>query len=278
MASFCDDIKLKVTGFDKTEEEIKKTVFRIPEISYECSYEEYYPQTLFSWDEEKIEMKSSKTTTVFITQHYLLLNALMPNLERILVDGQCAPYETLFTGHYLDGYTPTTSYIIKEIDNETGNVLYENKVDTIPNIVHDVHKYEEEHKGEVKYISNKEELLELMEENKRIYEFADPSLKEDEELAFMLVEKCGDNYSCLLDKFKEQRRFQLAAVISKPSLFHSLPKEVLSDFNFLLEACKGNKFCFNYVKDETLKKKIEEALPELVEAKRPGRQFCGFTF
>lgn len=276
MSSWGDMIRLKVTGFDKTEEEIKKTVFRIPEISYECSYEEYYPQQLFSWDEEKIEMKSSKTTTVFITQHYLLLNALMPNLERILVDGQCAPYETLFTGHYLGGYTPTTSYIIKEIDNETGNVLYENKVDTIPNIVHDVQKYEEEHQGEVKYISNKEELLELMEENKRIYEFADPSLKEDEELAFMAVEKCGDNYKHLLDKYKNQRKFQLTAVISSPMQFHYIPQELLKDFDFLIEACRENKYCFSYVEDETLKKKIEEALPELVEPKP--QAFKGFSF
>ena len=212
-------------------------------------------------------MKSSKTTTVFITQHYLLLNALMPNLERILVDGQCAPYETLFTGHYLDGYTPTTSYIIKEIDNETGNVLYESRVDTIPNIVHDVQKYEEEHKGEVKRISNKEELLELMEENKRIYGFADPVLKEDEELALWAVKECGDNYQHLLDKFKNQREFQLAAVISKPMQFHYIPQELLKDFNFLLEACKGNKYCFRYVEDESLKQKLEEALPELVEPK-----------
>lgn len=276
MSSFCDGIKLKVTAFDKTVEEINESGIRIPEISYECSYEEYYPQQLFSWDEEKIEMKSSKTTTVFITQHYLLLNALMPNLERILVDGQCAPCEDCFTGHYLDGYTPTTSYIIKEIDNETGNVLYEKIVDTIPNIVHDVQKYEKEHQGEVKYISNKEELLELMKENKRIYGFADPSLKEDEELAFMAVEKCGDNYYCLLDKFKEQRRFQLAAVISSPMQFHYIPQELLKDFDFLLEACRGNKYCFSYVGDETLKKKIEEALPELVEPKP--QAFKGFSF
>ena len=75
MSSFGDSMKLKVTGFDKSEEEIKQTQFKIPEISYECSYEEYYPQTLFSWNEATIEMKNDKTTTVFITQNYFLLNA-----------------------------------------------------------------------------------------------------------------------------------------------------------------------------------------------------------
>ena len=267
MSSFGDSMKLKVTGFDKSEEEIKKTQFKIPEISYECSYEEYYPQTLFSWDEATIEMKNDKTTTVFITQNYFLLNALMPNLERILVDGQCAPYETLFTGHYLNGYTPTTSYIIKEVDNQTGNVLYEKRVDTIPNIVHDVHKYEEEHINEVKYITSKEELSGLMKENERIYEFASLLLKEDEDLAYKAVKSKGYNYKYLLDKFKAQRKFQLAAFISEPFQIHSFPKEVLNDLEFFIEACKENKNCINYVKDETLKKKIEEVLSELEKSK-----------
>ena len=150
MASYCDGIKLKVTGFDKTEEEIHKTGFVVPEISYERGFEEYYPQWGFTWGEEKVEMKHEKTTTVFITQRYFILEALMPNLEKIWIDGQCAPYEDCFTGHYLDGYDSATSYIIKEIDNETGNVLYEQIVDTIPNIVHDICEYEEEHAGEVK--------------------------------------------------------------------------------------------------------------------------------
>ena len=113
-------------------------------------------------------------------------------------------------------------------------------------------------------------------ENKRIYEFADPVLKEDEELAFMAVEKCGDNYKHLLDKYKNQIKFQLTAVISKPMQFHYIPQELLKDFDFLLEACKGNKYCFSYVKDETLKQKLEEALPELVEL-RP-QKFGKFTF
>ena len=199
----------------------------------------------------------------------------MPNLERILVDGRGAPYEGCFTGHYLHEYTPTTSYIIKEIDNETGNVLYEQIVDTIPNIVHDICEYEEEHAGEVKYISDKEELLLLMETNKMIYEFADQSLKEDEELAFMSVEKCGNNFKYILDKFKEQRRFQLAAFISSPMVIHQLPKETQEDFNFLLEAIKSNEHCIRYIGDQTLRNKIREHLGLPIEEKRT---FGGFSF
>ena len=275
MASYCDGIKLKVTGFDKTEEEIRETGFLVPEISFENCSEVYYPQTMFSWSEETVEMKHSKTTTVFITNYYSLLTALMPNLERILVDGRGAPYEGHFTGHYLHEYTPTTSYIIKEIDNETGNVLYEQIVDTIPNIVHDICEYEEEHAGEVKYISDKEELLLLMETNKMIYEFADQSLKEDEELAFMSVEKCGNNFKYILDKFKEQRRFQLAAFISSPMVIHQLPKETQEDFNFLLEAIKSNEHCIRYIEDQTLRNKIREHFGLPIEGKRT---FGGFSF
>lgn len=275
MASYCDGIKLKVTSFDKTEEEIRETGFLVPEISFENCSEVYYPQTMFSWSEETVEMKHSKTTTVFITNYYSLLTALMPNLERILVDGRGAPYEGCFTGHYLHEYTPTTSYIIKEIDNETGNVLYEQIVDTIPNIVHDICEYEEEHAGEVKYISDKEELLLLMETNKMIYEFADQSLKEDEELAFMSVEKCGNNFKYILDKFKEQRRFQLTAFISSPMVIHQLPKETQEDFNFLLEAIKSNEHCIHYIGDQTLRNKIREHFGLPIEGKRT---FGGFSF
>ena len=275
MASYCDGIKLKVTGFDKTEEEIRETGFLVPEISFENCSEVYYPQTMFSWSEETVEMKHSKTTTVFITNYYSLLTALMPNLERILIDGRGAPYEGHFTGHYLHEYTPTTSYIIKEIDNETGNVLYEQIVDTIPNIVHDICEYEEEHAGEVKYISDKEELLLLMETNKMIYEFADQSLKEDEELSFMSVEKCGNNFKYILDKFKDQRRFQLAAFISSPMVIHQLPKETQEDFNFLLEAIKSNEHCIRYIEDQTLRNKIREHFGLPIEGKRT---FGGFSF
>lgn len=278
MSSWCDGIELKVTGFDKTKEEVEERGFEIPDISYTHCFESYFPQTLFSWDEEEVSVNQGKITTKFMKRHYLLLTALMPNLERILVDGRSAPYETGFSGHYLDDCTQAVTYVIKEIDNDTGEEIYKQEVDTIPNIIHDVYKYEEEHKGEVKYISNKDDLLSLMNENRRVYEFADPVLKEDEELAFMAVERCGDNYKFILDKYKLQRKFQLAAVISNSSLFCSLPKEVLSDFNFLLEACKGNKHCFDYVEDEVLKKQLEEVMPELVEAKQTERNFGGFTF
>ena len=47
MSSFCDGIELKVTGFDKTEEEVRARGFELPEISYITCFEQYYPQTCF---------------------------------------------------------------------------------------------------------------------------------------------------------------------------------------------------------------------------------------
>lgn len=48
MSSWGDILELKVTDFDKTEQEIEKLGFNKPEISYKCSYEDYYPQVLLT--------------------------------------------------------------------------------------------------------------------------------------------------------------------------------------------------------------------------------------
>ena len=261
MGSWGDVLELKVTGFDKTEEEIKKTVFRIPEISYKDSFEEYYPQVLCGWDDETIEIKRSETTTKFTICSYFATTAIMKNLEEILVDGRCAPYESNLKGHYLDdNYCETKSYVIEEIDNKTGKVLYKKEIDTTPNIVHDVHKYEEEHSDEFKPVTDKNKLLELIDLEPKFYDFADESLKEDEELAYKAVEMCGSNYEHILDKYKQRRDFQLVAVVGCPRMFHYLPKERLEDYDFLLEVCEKENCCLRYIENKELKNKIEKEL------------------
>jgi hypothetical protein len=260
MASYCDGIELKVTGFDKTEEEINEEGFSRPEIVYKKNFEEYYPQTAFSWVDEELELKHDKTTTKITIGRYFVATVIMGNLEKILVDGRCAPYEECFKGHYLNDYFETKSYIIEEIDNETGKVLYKKEIDTTPNIVHNVHKYEEEHSDEFKPITDKNTLLELLELNPRFYDFADESLKEDEDLAFEAVQMYGSNYEHILDKYKQKRDFQLMAVVGCPRMFHYLPKERLEDYDFLLDACKCEKYCLSYIENEELKHKIEKEL------------------
>ena len=278
MASYGDDIELKVTAFDKTEEEIKELGFIKPEISYKCSFEEYNPQTLFSWSDSEYAVKNQKTTIKFTICSYFVMTAIMENLEKILVDGRYAPYEDCFKGHYLEDYFGTKSYVIEEIDNETGKVLYKKEIDTTPNIVHDVNKYEEEHSDEFKPIKDKNTLLELIELNPEFYDFADESLKEDEDLAFEAVQMCGSNYEHILDKYKQKRDFQLMAVVGCPRMFHYLPKERLEDYDFLLDACKYEEFCLRYIENEELKNKIEKELEPDKKKQTGTRRFGDYFF
>lgn len=88
----------------------------------------------------------------------------------------------------------------------------------------------------------------------------DESLKEDEELAYKAVEMCGSNYEHVLDKYKQRRDFQLMAVINNPNMLHHLSEERLEDYDFLLEACKKEKYCLSYIENEELKNKIEKEL------------------
>ena len=278
MASFCDGIKLKVTGFDKTEEEINEQGFSRPDIVYKKNFEEYYPKTAFSWVDEDLELKHDETTTKITISMYSVVTAIMGNLEKILVDGRWAPYEERFKGHYLEDCFGTKSYAIEEIDNETGKVLYKKEIDTTPNIVHDVHKYEEEHSDEFKPVADKNTLLELIELNPRFYDFADESLKEDEELAYKAVEMYGSNYKHILDKYKQRRDIQLMAVIKCPSMLYCLPKERLEDYDFLLEACKCEKNCLYYIDNIDLKNKIEKELEPDKEKQTGTRRFGDYFF
>ena len=268
MSSWCESTELKVTKYDKTEEEAG---IKLPDISYIDSFEQYYPQILFSWAEQEIKLKGETTTLSFSVCHYTVLAAIMENLEKILVDGRKAPYEGLFRGHYLsDGDVDTKSYLVKEVDNETGKLLFEKEIDTMPGIVHDVRKYEEEHLKKIKPIFSKEKLLELMEINPAFYSLADVSLKEDEDLAFKAVKDDGENYKHLLEKYKDRRDFQLAAYISDPSIAYLLPKERLSDYVFLLEACEQNNDCFDHIMDEDIKARIKEQVSSIKNLEKIG--------
>ena len=278
MSSWGDILELKVTGFDKTEQEIERLGFKKPEISYKCSFEEYYPQVLFSWDKSELQLKHNETTTKITICWYCVMTAIMENLEKILVDGRCAPYEDSFKGHYLEDYIGTKSYVIEEIDNETGKVLYKKEIDTTPNIVHDVHKYEEEHSDEFKPVADKNKLLELIDLNPEFYDFADDSLKEDEELAYKAVEMYGSNYKHILDKYKQRRDIQLMAVIKCPSMLYCLPKERLEDYDFLLEACKCEKNCLYYIDNIDLKNKIEKELEPDKKKQTGTRRFGDYLF
>lgn len=259
MSSWGDCVELKVTGFDKSGEESR---IKLPNLSYKEAFEEYYPQLDFTWSEWSVKNEERNTTTIFCKCHYTGIPTLMNNLERILVDGRNAPYEDCFHGHYLkENRTSVISYEIKEIDNATGKVLFHQVIDTIPNLVHDVNSWEKENLKEAKIITDKKQMIELLELNPRFYELASETLKEDEELAFMATEGNAWNYEKLNERFKNSKRFQLAAVTKNSSLLHSLPKEVQDDYSFLLDACKKNPYILQYqIRDKALKDRIEKDL------------------
>ena len=168
-----------------------------------------------------------------------------------------------FTGRqnvYMSGQL--LGYKIEEIDNATGKVLFQQEIDTIPNIVHDVDSWEKENLKEAIIITDKKQMIELLDLNSNFYELASETLKEDEELALKAVEGDGWNYDSLIEKFKNSRKFQLAAVTENSALLHSLPKEVLNDYSFILEACKKNYHCLMYKElwGEEIQRRIEKDL------------------
>ena len=80
MSSWGELLELKVTDFDKTEQEIERLGFKKPEISYKCSFEEYYPQVLFSWDKSELQLKHNETTTKITICWYCVMTAIIENL------------------------------------------------------------------------------------------------------------------------------------------------------------------------------------------------------
>ena len=73
----------------------------------------------------------------------------------------------------------------------------------------------------------------------------------------------GANYKFILDKYKQVKEFQLAAITKQSSIFLFLPKENLNDYDFLLEICKCNQYCIQYIRDQEMKNKIKAELEKL---------------
>ena len=131
----------------------------------------------------------------------------------------------------------------------------------MPNVVHDVAAWEKYNLKQPAIVTEKKQMIELMEIKPRVYELADPSLKEDEELAKKAIEGSEFNYEVLAERFKARRDFQLAAVAYYPFMLRVLPKEVLKDYAFLLEACKRNKSILSEdIIDDDIKNRIKKEL------------------
>ena len=264
MSSIGGGWKLKPKGFeiiDDISEEDAREFFGLeyPELSYSYDFESYYPQTSFSWSSESVTLSSGETSTRFTVHSYVVLTAVMENLERIHVDGRNAPYEGSFRGHYLEeGSFDAVTYVIEEIDYDTGEVLSKREIDTHPDIVHDVDAWEKEHLAEKTLVNDKSRMEELLEASPRFYDLCTPSLKEDEQLALKAVKGSGYNYEHLIDRFKERRDFRLLA--AETASLRILPEEVMGDHDFLLEACKKNRDRLYDIDDKGMRKRIEEEL------------------
>ena len=76
--------------------------------------------------------------------------------------------------------------------------MFQQEIDTIPNIVHDVDSWEKENLKEAIIITDKNQMIELLDLNSSFYELASETLKEDEELALKAVE--GDGIMIVLLK------------------------------------------------------------------------------
>ena len=224
-----------------------------PEISIESGGEEYYPQIDFSYGFNSIIVKNRNTTTTYDYCGYTIIKALMPNLKEIWIDGRNAPYESCFEGHYLDGSENRKechSFKITEIDNKTNEVLFEKEIDFLPDVVHDVHKYERRHKKETKTIYDKNEMIKLLNINGLFYKQASNELKCDKEIVDLAVSNNGEVYCFLPSKYQEMRDVKIKTLISSPHMVHFMEKELRNDLKFAIEVIKENIYFYDYLTDE----------------------------
>ena len=195
------ELEAEIEGETKTlkGEEIKESGF--PEIELEIGGEDYFPQTLFSYGRDETTLKYSEYSIVYTKFSYAALKAKMFNLEDIWIDGINAPYSGSFQGGYLDDYIDVESFIIKKIDNETGAVINEYRIDSVPGIIRDVKQYEKEHQLDGpgrKTITDFNLLVELAGIDLRFYNLASDELKNDKDL--MSIVFCGMDLSAIPDE------------------------------------------------------------------------------
>lgn len=126
MSSVCYGGKIRMQVVEEDEKlinddyfDLDKYPFAVPQIYLEGHGEEYFPQMLFSWDDDSVVAVRKSRIVEYTRSTYFELLAEDENGNIIWVDGRTAPYEGCWGGKYLKEHRGASAYTIKEYDLET---------------------------------------------------------------------------------------------------------------------------------------------------------------
>jgi hypothetical protein len=126
MSSVCYGGKIRMQVVEEDEKLINDDYFdldkyplTVPQVYLEGRGEEYFPQTLFSWDDDSVVVVRNGCMVEYTRTSYIELLAENENGEIVWMDGRTAPYEGCWGGKYLDEYRGACTYTVQEYDFAT---------------------------------------------------------------------------------------------------------------------------------------------------------------
>ena len=93
--------------------------YKIPKVYLEGIGEDYYPQTLCSWDDDSVVVIRDTCAVKYTLTSFLELLAEDETGNTVWIDGRRAPYSDCWKGKYLDDFREAHEYSITEYDLKT---------------------------------------------------------------------------------------------------------------------------------------------------------------
>lgn len=131
MASVCDYARAKLKIDEETRPSAEGMYGPLTldnrEIYYEKSGEEYYPQILFSYGDETLQLKRGNMIYELTVRNQFELEAVLPSGDITWFKGTQAPYEGCGElqdgGHYTSNYHESEDLYVRVFDKGTGKII-----------------------------------------------------------------------------------------------------------------------------------------------------------
>lgn len=126
MSSFCYGGKIRMQVVEEDEKlvnddyaDLAEYPFAVPQVYLEGHGEQYFPQLLFSWEDDSVVAVRDRRIVEYTKSHYTELLAEDEKGNIIWVDGRTAPYEGCWGGKYLNEHRNACAYTIQKYDFDT---------------------------------------------------------------------------------------------------------------------------------------------------------------
>ena len=118
MSSICygGKLRMKVDEYHNEAADFEEYPRDIPKVYIDARREDYYPQILFSWDNDSVSVVRDTSIVEYSKSSHFELQAEDENGNIIWVDGRTAPYEGCWGGKYLGEYRCAQTYSVVEYD------------------------------------------------------------------------------------------------------------------------------------------------------------------